>query len=83
MNTTKVCFYQHKSAMSCHGVCKRSCCSGSALQALFAFVIFAVIFLQNLLIAQLTCSYQSVYEDRKKTGTAWDGYSNATTSSQA
>mmetsp|Transcript_43045 Transcript_43045/g.98995 ORF Transcript_43045/g.98995 Transcript_43045/m.98995 type:complete len:1102 (+) Transcript_43045:133-3438(+) len=33
------------------------------LIALFAFVIFAVIFLQNLLIAQLTCSYQSVYED--------------------
>mmetsp|Transcript_36930 Transcript_36930/g.86549 ORF Transcript_36930/g.86549 Transcript_36930/m.86549 type:complete len:1416 (-) Transcript_36930:112-4359(-) len=31
--------------------------------AVFMFVIFTVVFLMNLLIAQLTCSYQSVYED--------------------
>eukprot|EP00747_Dinoflagellata_sp_TGD_P160833 gnl/TRDRNA2_/TRDRNA2_178024_c1_seq6.p1 gnl/TRDRNA2_/TRDRNA2_178024_c1~~gnl/TRDRNA2_/TRDRNA2_178024_c1_seq6.p1 ORF type:complete len:392 (-),score=95.32 gnl/TRDRNA2_/TRDRNA2_178024_c1_seq6:11-1186(-) len=29
----------------------------------FIFLIFAVVFLMNLLIAQLTCAYQEIYED--------------------
>merc|ERR1719261_1719491 len=33
------------------------------LLVVFVFILFAVIFLLNLLIAQLTCAYQSIYED--------------------
>jgi len=33
------------------------------LFVVFVFILFAVVFLLNLLIAQLTCAYQSIYED--------------------
>merc|ERR1719399_235731 len=33
------------------------------LVVVFVFILFAVVFLLNLLIAQLTCAYQSIYED--------------------
>merc|ERR1719313_2030703 len=33
------------------------------LLVVFVFILFAVVFLMNLLIAQLTCAYQSIYED--------------------
>merc|ERR1719261_193068 len=33
------------------------------LLVVFIFILFAVVFLLNLLIAQLTCAYQSIYED--------------------
>merc|ERR1719199_1868727 len=35
----------------------------AVLLVVFVFLVFTVVFLLNLLIAQLTCAYQSIYED--------------------